>query len=181
MKTQLDILDQQLSKLRPEYYKQLQPGLSDDEIQALQQQFNIILPEDLITLYKWRNGQADDCYEAFVNNSMFIPLASALETATENTSMIGFDFEIENWWHKDWIPVFHNGGGDLICYDQGGIFTNHPGQLIEFWHADNDRNIISPSLTAFFDALVAYYKAKQLDEYYEVETLEGYPKRYIVE
>lgn len=181
MKTQLDILDQQLARLRPEYYKLLQPGLSDDKIQALQQQYNITLPEDLITLYKWRNGQQDDCYKAFVNNSMFIPLESALHTAKENTGMIGFDFEIENWWHKDWIPLFHNGGGDLICYDMGGIFTNNPGQLIEFWHADNDRNIISPSLTVFLDALIAYYKAEKIDSYYEVENPEGYPKRYTVE
>lgn len=181
MKVQLDMLDQQLAKLRPEYYKKLQPGLDDDTIQMLQQKYHITLPEDLIALYKWRNGQQGDCYEAFVNNSMFIPLESALDSAAENTSMIGTDFEIENWWHKDWIPLFHNGGGDHLCYDMGGIFTNNPGQLIEFWHEDNDRNIIAPSLATFLDALIAYYKAEQLDEYYEVENPEGYPERYQVE
>lgn len=181
MKAQLEILDKQLATLRPEYYKQLQPGLSDNEIQALQQQYNITLPEDLITLYKWRNGQQDACYESFVNNSSFLSLESALDTAEEFTGMIGFDFEIENWWHKDWIPLFNNGGGDLICYDMGGLFTDNPGQLIEFWHADNDRNIITPSLSTFLDTLIAYYKAGQLDEYCQVENPEGYPKSYIVE
>jgi cell wall assembly regulator SMI1 len=130
MKTQLTILEQQIKTSRPEYYKQLQPGLSNEQIQALQEKHNITLPDDLTELYKWRNGQENNCYEAFVNNSMFIPLESALETAVENTSMIGLDFEIENWWHKDWIPLFDNGGGDLICYDLGGIFKNDPGQLI---------------------------------------------------
>jgi cell wall assembly regulator SMI1 len=174
-------LDEQLKTLRPEYYAQLQPGLSNEQIQALQEKHNITLPEDLIELYKWKNGQQNDCYEAFVNNSMFIPLESALETAVDNTEMIGLDFEIENWWHKDWIPVFNNGGGDLICYDMGGIFTNNPGQLIEFWHEDNDRNIIAPSLITFLEALITYYKAGQSDEYYQVEIPEGYPLRYIVE
>lgn len=180
MKTPLEILDRQLAKLRPEYYKQLQPGLSAAQIQALQEKYNIKLSEDVIELYKWRNGQPDSCYEAFVNNSMFVPLESALESAAEYTGMIGTDFETENWWHKDWIPLFHNGGGDLICYDMGGLFTNNPGQLIEFWHADHDRNVIAPSLTAFLDALIAYYKEGALDEYYEAKDIEGYPLKYIL-
>lgn len=97
--------------------------------------------------------------------------------------MIGFDFEIENWWNAKWIPLFHNGGGDYICYDCEGTFTGNAGQIIEFWHADNDRNIIAPNLEAFLFQLNSYFEKNEtaaFDEYFEVENIEGYPKKFIV-
>jgi cell wall assembly regulator SMI1 len=98
--------------------------------------------------------------------------------------MIGFDFEIENWWNQNWIPIFQNGGGDSICYDLKGIFTQKRGQLIEFWHADNDRNVIAPTLEAFFRKIIEFYEKKkqnkEFDEYFEIEQIENYPKRFIV-
>lgn len=63
-----------------------------------------------------------------------IPLKEALDISQKLSAMIGTDFEIENWWNEHWIPVFHNGGGDYICYDTKGIFTGNKGQIIEFWH-----------------------------------------------
>jgi cell wall assembly regulator SMI1 len=177
-------LEKQLMTLRPEFYTNLQQSLSDSEIDSLEEKYKIKIPIDLRSLYKWKNGQDEDCYDAFVNNSMFIPLEQALETATENTSMIGSDFEVENWWNEKWIPIFHNGGGDYICYDFGGLFTGQQGQLIEFWHADNDRNVISPTLEEFMGQLTNYYKTSNkddFDEYFEVEEINGYPKKFIVE
>lgn len=176
-------LDQHLAALRPEFYASLRQPLSDDEIDSLEEKYKIKIPVELRTLYKWKNGQDDSCYEAFVNNSAFIPLDQALDIRTENTSMIGFDFEIENWWNEKWIPIFHNGGGDYICYDMGGLFTGQQGQLIEFWHADPDRNVISPSLEAFISKLNDYYTTKsqdEFDEYFEIENLDDYPKKFIV-
>lgn len=184
MKTQLATLDKLLSALRPGFYEKLQPGLTDQEIKALQEQYDVELPEDVIALYKWKNGQQNDCYEAFINNSMFMPLEEVLESSAELSSMIGYDFEIENWWHKDWLPLFHNGGGDHTCYDMAGLFTGNAGQLIEFWHADNDRNVIAPSLVVFFDNIVAYYKntpADKFDEYFQMDDIPDYPQKFIVE
>ena len=106
-----------------------------------------------------------------------------MATAAENTSMIGFDFDIENWWNEKWIPIFHNGAGDYICLDTGGIFTGREGQLIEFWHADKDRNIIAPTLELLLSKLNHYYETiqpKDFDEYFTTESLKDYPKRYKV-
>lgn len=183
MDSTLQKLNQNLLSLRPEFYKSLNEPLNDKHIEALEKKYNIVLPEDVKVLYKWKNGQADTRFESFVNNSMFISLEDALNTASENTSMIGFDFEIENWWNAKWIPLFHNGGGDYICYDCDGTFTGHAGQIIEFWHADNDRNVIAPNLESFLSQLNLYYeinKNKDFDEYFEVEKSTGYPKQFIV-
>ena len=180
----IEKLDRQLAGLRPEYYQELKPSLSDLEIQNLQEQYKIRLPEDLKTLYKWKNGQNQNCYESFVNNSMFVSLEDALDTAAELTSMIGSDFEIENWWNENWIPVFHNGGGDYICLDCEGTFTKNPGQLIEFWHADEDRNVIAPSLKFFISQIVKHYEEtnpQDFDEYFEIENIDNFPLVFTVE
>ncbi|WP_315120289.1 SMI1/KNR4 family protein [uncultured Clostridium sp.] len=184
MKEQLDILDNYLRAKRPDFYSMLNEPLKENQIKALEEKFNIILPKDLKELYQWKNGQRNDCYDSFVNNSMFIPLEEALNSGSELTSMIGYDFDIENWWNENWIPILHNGGGDYICYDIRGIFTGEQGQLIEFWHADNDRNIIAPNLKCFIEAINEFYETKEekdFDEHFEIGNIKGFPKRFYVE
>ncbi|MGV3611407.1 MAG: SMI1/KNR4 family protein [Fluviicola sp.] len=184
MKEIVEKLNTLIAGRRAEFYADLQESLNDQQIDSLQEKYKIQLPQDLRELYKWKNGQDDSSYEAFVNNSTFIPLEEALEIAAEMTSMIGHDFEIENWWNEKWIPIFHNGGGDYICYDSGGVFTGKAGQIIEFWHADNDRNVISPSLESFLENLNDFYEQTDeadFDEYFEIESPENYPMRFVVE
>ncbi|MDO5638959.1 MAG: SMI1/KNR4 family protein [Neisseria sp.] len=176
-------LDKYLLALRPEYYSELNEPLDDAQLDKLEEHYRIEIPKDLRALYKWKNGQKQTCYESFVNNSAFMPLHEALATAAELSSMIGFDFEIENWWNESWIPIFQNGGGDSICYDLKGIFTEQKGQLIEFWHTDNDRNVIAPTLETFFSKIIEFYETKQkeeFDEYFEIEEIEGYPKEFFL-
>lgn len=179
MQALLNKLDEHLRTKRADYYATLQPGLSTAAIAALEQTYNVTLPADLRALYQWKNGQREDAYEAFVNNSMFLSLEHALDSASELTGMIGTDFEMENWWHPAWIPIWDNGGGDYICYDTAGVFTGIKGQLIEFWHADNDRDTIAPDLTAFINSINQLYAttdSKDFDEYFEVKAPDGYPK-----
>lgn len=185
MQQQLDLLTQHLRTQRPALFAKLNDPLTTADIRSLEEKYQVTIPEPVQQLYQWRNGQDPNFTEAFVNNSLFIPLEEALDTALENTGMIGYDFEIENWWHKDWLPLFHNGGGDYICYDAGGLFTHQPGQLIAFWHADNDRDVIAPDLLSLITALNHYYAAavpgEKEEEYFQVAAPEGYPKSFRVE
>lgn len=184
MKALLNNLNDQLLKLRPDYYEALKNPLGDNDIKVLEEKYKIQIPNDLKELYKWKNGQNEDCYEAFVNNSMFMPLEDVLESWEELTSMIGSDFEVENWWNENWLPVFQNGGGSYICYDLKGIFTGNQGQLVEFWNKDNDRNVIAANLEAFLFQLVDYYKntrQEDFDEYFEIEIKGDFPKSFLVE
>lgn len=184
MEELIQILDKYISTLRPDYYLELNEPLDDPQLDKLEKYYKITIPKDLRILYKWKNGQKATCYEAFVNNSMFIPLHQALDSASELTLMIGYDFEIENWWNENWVPIFENGGGDSICYDLKGIFTEQNGQLIEFWHADNDRNVIAPNLESFFSKIIHFYETKpkeEFDEYFEIEEITSFPKKFILE
>ncbi|AZA85220.1 benzoate transporter [Chryseobacterium lactis] len=183
MENILQKLDINLRNLRPEFYNRLKNSLNDEKIKKLESRYHIQIPIDLKAFYQWKNGQESSCYDAFVNNSMFIPLDEALDTAQELTSMIGTDFEIENWWNKSWIPIFHNGGGDYICYDLEGTFTGDAGQILEFWNKDDDRNIIAGSLESFLNQLNDYYKNKannEWDDFFTLEDKEGFPKRFTV-
>jgi cell wall assembly regulator SMI1 len=184
MKQDIEALDELLRKHRSQYYAQLNTPLTATEISALEAKYEVRIPAEVIALYSWKDGQDYDCSDAFVNNSMFIPLEAVLATAHEFNGMIGTDFEAENWWNENWFPIFHNGGGDYICYDSEGTFTGERGQLIEFWHADADRNVIAPSLGAFLEKLVSYYQntpPSEFDEYFEIGSTDGYPKSFVVE
>ena len=183
MKKELEILDQYLKTKRTDFYSELNSPLTEKEIKVLEDKFNIKLPSDLKILYSWKNGQNNDWYDSFVNNSTFMPLEEVLISAAEMTSMIGSDFEIENWWHKDWLPILSNGGGNYICYDMGGLFTGQKGQLIEFLHEDNDRNVIAPNLPVFIKKINEYYSStpkENIDEYFKIESIDGFPKEFIV-
>lgn len=181
MKDILIKLDHQLSALRPEYYQMLKEPLNIRRIYYLQKKYKVKVPADIKALYKWKNGQLEDCYDAFVNNAMFIPLSEALETAAEFTAMIGSDFDQENWWHNQWIPLFHNGGGDYICYDCGGLFTGQAGQLIVFRHDVPDRHVIAPTLSSFVSKLTEFYDTNvpaYFDEYFHIGNIPGFPKKF---
>lgn len=176
-------LDNYLSAKRPEFHQRLNDPLTDAQLNRLEDHYGIELPEDLRKLYRWKNGQKADFFDAFVNNSMFVPLNQALFDNSELNAMIGLDFEIENWWNYSWIPIFQNGGGDSICYDTKGIFTGDRGQLIEFWHGDHDRNVVAPTLGSFLSMIINLFenkKGEDFDEYFKIGKIEDYPKKFIV-
>ncbi|WP_177765606.1 SMI1/KNR4 family protein [Flavobacterium sp. I3-2] len=184
MNEKIQKLEKCLLKTRPEYYSELNAPLNDSQLNKLEEYYKIVIPKDLRTLYKWKNGQNSNCHKAFVNNSCFIPLEQALFDASELTEMIGFDFEIENWWNENWIPIFQNGGGDSICYDLKGIFTEQQGQLIEYWHVDNDRNVIAPTLEMFLEKIIEMYEKNRFqvtDQYFDIENIDNFPKKFIIE
>lgn len=173
-------LDRCISAARPEYYALLAAPLTSEAIAALETQYGTSIPEDLKALYRWKNGQQSSCYQSFVNNSTFMPLEEVLSSAKELDELIP-DFDGENWWRKGWLPVFHNGGGDHICYDTEGTFTGRQGQLVEFWHADSDRNVIAASLEELLHGLVRLYEAAPADKkeaYFTVKAEAGYPKAF---
>lgn len=176
-------LDQYILAKRATYFADLQPGIEEDAISALEAKYGIQLPADLQQLYSWHNGQLDSNYEAFVNNSTFLSLEHALDTAAEMTAMIGTDFPFPDMWHAHWIPIFSNGGGDYICYDLQGSFGGRPGQLIEYWRKDQYRNIIAADLYSFLTELMNFYEQLDADageEFFTVADLPGYPYKYCI-
>jgi len=65
-----------------------------------------------------------------------------------------------------------------------GTFTDTPGQILEFWHADSDRPILSRSFASWLETVVARLEADDfgLDEYgVDLDDHDpGYPLRFEV-
>jgi len=186
MQKPIEILDHAIKTKRPDFHSRLNRGLTDFEIAKLEDKFHFILPYDLKELYKWKNGQSENCFDTFISNSMFMPLENVFESKHCSDAMIGSDFEIENWWNENWFPIFHDGGGNHICYDDEGTFTEGRGQILEFWHADNDRNVIFPNLLSFLESIAKFYAITEAEDFdghqeYCIQSPEGFPKRFIVE
>lgn len=45
---------------RPDYYAKLAPGLTDQELLTIEEEFGVSFPEEFKAFYRWRNGQYDD-------------------------------------------------------------------------------------------------------------------------
>jgi cell wall assembly regulator SMI1 len=137
---------------RADYFSQLQPGASKQDLDAFETRFNVRLPTDFRELYQWRNGQSG--YANLQFNRMFLPLEEIASTKEMLDGMIGTDFDSPDWWRQGWVPFLANGGGDHLCIDLGAEDGGAPGQLRAFWHADEDRPVEYPNLEAWLAELV---------------------------
>ena len=184
MKTIIQKIDAHLKKNAPVVYQSLNPPLTAAQIEALEAKYKLKLPTDLKELYLWKNGQnLDDDYKSFFGNKTFLPLEQALDIRQElNEMLLAKDpeeqFKTPNWWNQGWIPVFENGGGDYLCYDSVGIFTNKPGQILDYYHDEYYRLIYAPGLVLFLEALLRVYDKKYEDEWDSLKEIGEYPKRY---
>lgn len=187
MKTVITRLDEWLKRNRPDYYVQLLPGASDEEIRRLEQLIGQHLPESFKALYRWRNGQPTNCFDSFHDNKMLLNLKEIADSWSVLKELLeGGDFEIENWWRAGWLPFLHDGGGNHLCLDLEGTFTGHKGQLLEFWHDDYDRNVLYPDFDSYLETVVGCLEQQAwsedegfwgLDEDCVARHNAGYPKR----
>lgn len=188
LETELEILGNHLKTSRPSYLEEMQDGLTEDEITELEKENNITLPDDIKTLYKWKNGHPDEV-AMFVRTSdysqkTFMPLDQLFSSYQNNLEQWGENDLGINFWHKGWLPLFWDFGRD-ICYDTTGRYTGKKGQLLNFEFDDSNRKIIAPSLLAYIKQLNVFYEKMQEegieedditeDEDYCLEEIVGYP------
>ncbi|MBT1705857.1 SMI1/KNR4 family protein [Chryseosolibacter indicus] len=180
-------LDSHLKQNAPELYSTLKPPLTNAQIDALEVQHSIKLPADVREIYLWKNGQDEESYKSLYGNKTFLSLEQALEARDFlNEELFAKtpedQFKIKNWWNKDWIPLFSNGGGDYVCYDPVGIFTNKPGQIIDYYHDEYYRMVSAPSLAAHLQAVLMVFEKKYEDEWDSIKEIDkGYPKRFALD
>ena len=147
----LERLDAWLRKHRAAYYRTLEPGASREAIGEFEARLGERLPETLAALFAWKGGGN----ERFQENYRLMTLADADDAHRALTELqASGEFDPPSHWGAQWIPFLDNGGGDHVCVDLGGAFGGAPGQVLEFWHADGDRNVTYPSLDAWLEVFV---------------------------
>lgn len=163
MKELMSRLDSWLKTNRPDFYRQLSPGVSESEIDAFEDSLGFKLPQSFKELYMWKNGQS--CSDAFQYNREFLDLESVRENRDlSNGCLEGGDFDLANWWHPKWIPFLKHCGGDLLCLDMDGTFGGVPGQILYYYHDSSDRTIQFPSLGNWLDWFVVTLEAGMWEE-----------------
>jgi len=132
-------------------------GATDGEIAAVEERLGVTFPDGLRALYRWSGGGSENG-PAIMNNRNILPLETV---ASRREMMNGFvddgTFDRKHWWHKSWVPFLHNGASSYLCWDPAGSFAEAggvPGQVIEFWNKDPDRNIMAPGFDTWLRLFV---------------------------
>ncbi len=148
-------LDRWLSAHRPDYYRRLQPGVTDAELDRFQADFGLTLPASFRTFYRWRNGQEPGCSASLQDNFMLMPLEEIRGTKHLLDGMIGYDFQDPNWWRREWVPFLHDGAGDHLCLDLAPAAEGVAPPVRRFWHDLPDRPCPHLSFEIWIGVLVA--------------------------
>jgi cell wall assembly regulator SMI1 len=186
MHPQIATLEALLRRVRPDVYANLQPGVNEELLSAIERCLGLELPTLFKELYRWRNGQPPDDFSAWQNNQTLLSLDDIAESHQVLSELLeAGEFDRANWWSVRWVPFLHNGAGDYLCLDTEGSFTGRKGQIIQFWHDDPTRWVVAPSFEAYLDSYLRMLERAaaqavthgELDLYWEND-IPGYPVRY---
>lgn len=124
-----------LEERAPDVFAALQSGLSDAEIDAIEQKHSIKLTADLRALYRWHNGSKPGASKCAFPDHEFIPLDVALrsrdqlaESVSQSSSMQRTAFDAFAGHTKTWVGIIVDPAGDGHFYDpqrtetQGSFF-----------------------------------------------------------
>jgi cell wall assembly regulator SMI1 len=163
--TLIERMNRWLAANRPDYYAELQPGVTEAQLDAFEARFSLKLPPSFRQIYRWRNGQNPMSLDAIQMNWAFSSLEDIADSKDNLDEMIGYDFDDRRWWRRGWVPFLHNGGGSYLCLDVAAEDGGQPGQLIEFWKADADRPVVYAGIDAWLEQLVAAMESGSLELY----------------
>lgn len=176
-------LDAWLRMHRPAYYAQLLPGVNDEQWRSFEAALGLSLPDEMREFFRWRNGQALDCYAGLVGNFGLMATATMLEErAALNELLRSGEIEVPNWWSPGWVPFLDDVAGDFYCLDTEGTFTGQAGQIICYWHDYGRRSVIAPDFSSWLSTVVTRLEAGEVGvEEYRVEIADspdGYPRAF---
>ncbi|MFM2478686.1 SMI1/KNR4 family protein [Celerinatantimonas sp. MCCC 1A17872] len=140
----LEKIDQALQNNFYKAYESLQPGATDDELTLLKVCFSSNqVPEEIVLLYKWHNGQLGSYSLNQKDNRTFLPIdevVSSWEFLNDPMEDISEPFS------KTWVPILYNGAGDYLMYETEGA---DKGKILSYWHDSERREVVYKNLKEF--------------------------------
>lgn len=113
---------------------QLNPPATQEEIAALQSQFQLPLPASLVLFLKWHNGQAANYFEGFTETETFMSTHEIISAVTVLNDLLACGNIGPDSWNPNWVPFLDNGAGDHLCVDLSSangehlVFHDHMGE-----------------------------------------------------
>jgi cell wall assembly regulator SMI1 len=138
----------------PEIHSDLLVGATDEEIFSAEELMDIRFPDDVKVSYRIHNGQLGDSspllgewqlYSLENIKSRWKVLKNLFEAGKLNAEATPIGPVRAEWWNPKWIPIAHNGAGDLYCLDLVPAAGGQVGQIISFWHMDEKRERLANS------------------------------------
>jgi cell wall assembly regulator SMI1 len=164
-------LDAVLLAKAPAVAAALRTGLTDAQIDALEQQGGFKLTDELRALYRWHNGMpatgAGGTPAEFIPIHRFLPLDEAVQEhaiirqQVQNLSLLQRAMHGTFAGHRDgWVTVFDDGAGDGYFYDPDR--RDRPGHFFYSFAEDVSYEYF-PSLRNFLAGVIECYES---DVYY---------------
>jgi cell wall assembly regulator SMI1 len=150
----------------PRVLEDLQAGLPNAEITALERQAGFQLPEDIRALYRWRNGSrsSDPRLAGPIPGHRFVPLAEALSLPAVISGQVAGATPVQRAAYgifaghrKSWITIFDDGCGDGYFFDP----KRKASEGAVFYHlAEDMQYIFFPSAANLLAGAVKCYERK---------------------
>jgi cell wall assembly regulator SMI1 len=132
--------------------RNLNPGLTQEQIVEIASQLPRPLPEEICELYRWRNGSSDRSSVELWRP--FRPLAALIEDYHQQTE---FGRDHPELWKPEWLPLFDEGKSIALVVLPEGPSAMAP--IYDYYTEDGDRiEPDYPSLTVMMAVHVEAYE-----------------------
>jgi cell wall assembly regulator SMI1 len=168
----LSRLDKWLRQSVPDIHSHLAAGIEPSYWLDLEAVYGFSLPEEYRELYEYSDGFSKDFCRRYLSGGRIMSVKDAvsywrtLKELSANGAWIADKkppFNVpENWWDSRWIPLVDHRDGNLTCVDAFGSFGGTQGQLVEYIHDYDQREISYASLTMFVMTIVRLVEDGQL-------------------
>lgn len=134
------------------------------ELENFEKHLDVTLPVDFKESFFKHDGQKMDS-SALFGDWYLLPVAE-IENRWEILKELWDEGDFEDtsvkpdpqvksqWWEPKWIPITHNGAGDLHCLDLDPSPQGKYGQVILFEHMNETRKCVAPSFKDFLQKFV---------------------------
>lgn len=158
MKEIIERLDKWIKENRPDYYKDLNPGLTPDEIKEWESKLDLELPEDFKLFYQWRNGQKEENQEDFFHSCSFSDMENVFEHREfENEELEDSDYEEGEFWAKSWLRFMVSMDEGGWCLDVEGDLEE-PGNIIQYLNTQPDQEVYYPNIKTMLEVIVNQFE-----------------------
>ena len=178
MKEYWERLEIWLNTYLPEVFADLNPGCTASELESLEQQLGVTLPNDFKSFYLIHNGQELSSHNR-ITSGLFFGLeflsvegiyhqwSAWRELIATEEDIAELDLECtsaqpgkikEVYANNRWIPFAHDGSGNHLGLDLDPGAKGVVGQIINFGRDESKKYVIADSFTEFIDWLVQQYE-----------------------
>ena len=184
----IDKLDATLATNYPEYHSALGPGSPTEDIDELERVFGLPLPPLYRDFLAWRGPSPDGAtVEAgsLIYNQDLMTAREVIRTITMMRELRAADpsWITSAWWGENYLPILDNHAGDNICIDVTGEallketrwneatrswdhvqdWPSTVGQVIDFTHDAEFREIQAPDFASWIAAITAVFEDRRFD------------------